>query len=165
MGISDDRLTELDAALADLGVDEAEVSAVLRRHECSDSPDLTSTDAELETLAENIEIPRIESPAVLDPAETETRVEEAHALYGDDWDNDKTEVEIVDAADDFVLLVEEGDLEEFESATNEAPNVSVPPPLPTKVVDGDAEDVELDDEEDEGFFRKLFGTRRSSNRP
>lgn len=168
MGVSDDKLLELDAALADLGVDEAEVSAVLRRHESSASPDLTAVDEELEALGEDIEIPKIESRVTIDPFSMETKVPEAPVLVGDEWDNDKTEVEIIDEADDFVLLVDEDDLEELESAADEAPNVSLPPPLPAKADVQDAQDVDVDmedDEEDEGFFKKLFGSRRSSNRP
>ncbi len=79
----------------------------------------------------------------------------------DELESDTTEVEIIDPDDDFVFLVDEDDLEELERAADAVPGVTVPPPLPGE---SKAQDVD-DDEEDEGFFKKLFGSRRSSHRP
>ncbi|MEM7135890.1 MAG: hypothetical protein AAF500_04880 [Myxococcota bacterium] len=180
MGASDEKLSELQAALDDLGVDAGEVSAVLRRFE-GKREELASVDAELEALSADIEVTPIGGVAV-DPSAFEARVPEApdqpapnddaaaqdsgspdEASAADEWESDKTEVEIIDAADDFVLLVDEGDLEELEAASDEVPRVTAPPPLPDSDED-DAADEEPDDEDD-GFFKKLFGSRRSSNRP
>ncbi|MEM8608393.1 MAG: hypothetical protein AAGF92_14890 [Myxococcota bacterium] len=170
MGVLDEKLAEADAGLEDVGADASEVSAVLGRFEDAKSSDLAAVDQELETLGQNIEVPTIEGRATIDPFTMETKVPDAPVLVGDDWDNDKTEVEIIDEADDFVLLVDEDDLEELEGAAAEAPNVTVPPPIPSKSeAAGDADEgdieVDVDDEDDEGFFKKLFGSRRSSNRP
>ena len=79
----------------------------------------------------------------------ETSAAEAAA---DDWDDEATEVEIIDESD-FVLLVDEDDLEELEKVGEDDARKTSPPALPQE------------GEEDEGFFKKLFSGRRSSNRP
>ena len=137
VAISEEKLSELEEALAELGKDDDEVSAVLRRFEGGQPADLAAVDSELDALGDG---------ASLAPK--------------DEWESDNTEVEIIDP-DDFVLLVDEDDLEELERAADDVPGLTVPPPLPGERT---AQGVD-DDEQDEGFFKKLFGSRRSSNRP
>jgi hypothetical protein len=153
VGVSKDKLSEAEAALSELGRDEEEISAVLRRFEGAKSADLATIDGELEALSEG----SATISAAPDPSATETG---DPRVSDEAWD-ENTDIEVLDAAEDFVLLVDEGDLEEIESAGEEASRVSVPPPLPGQSQAPDDED----DEEDEGFFKKLFGSRRSSNRP
>lgn len=157
MGVSKEKLAEIDGALADLGKDEEEVSAVLRRFEGAEPVDFAAADGELDALKENIEITPIASPVIVDPS----------TVADPSWDGEETEVEVIDAEDDFVLLVDEGDLEELEAASDEIPNVTVPPPIPKDSTSADSdEDSDAEqEEEEEGFFKKLFGSRRPSNRP
>ncbi|MDH3200565.1 MAG: hypothetical protein OEM15_06695 [Myxococcales bacterium] len=156
MAVSEEKLSELEEALAELGKDDDEVSAVLRRFEGGEPADLAAVDGELDGLADGASIAPILREASSVDAQDRQHSEPAHEA----WDGENTEVEIIDPSDDFVLLVDEDDLEELERAAVEVPNVTVPPPLPGQKVA-----QKEDDEEDEGFFKKLFGSRRSSNRP
>ncbi|MBW1756855.1 MAG: hypothetical protein JRJ80_11875, partial [Deltaproteobacteria bacterium] len=63
------------------------------------------------------------------------------------------EVEIIDESD-FVLLVDEDELEELEKVGEDDALKTRPPAIPQ---DGE--------EDDDGFFKKLFSGRRTSNRP
>lgn len=157
VAVSEEKLSELEEALAELGRDDDEVSAVLRRFEGVEPADLTAVDGELEALAEGAEVAPI---AAASTVEAEPQAPQEAGLAEDMWDGENTEVELIDPSDDFVLLVDEDDLEEVESAADQIPNVTVPPPLPGQKA-AKEEDSE-DDEEDEGFFKKLFGSRRSS---
>ncbi len=147
MAVSEEKLSELDEALAELGKDEEEVSSVLRRFEGGQPADLAAVDRDLDALGDgaNIALPKNSE------------------IAQDEWESENTEIEIIDSADDFVLLVDEDDLEELERAADDVPRVTVPPPLPGQRRAQNEEDE--DDEEDEGFFKKLFGSRRTSNRP
>jgi hypothetical protein len=157
VAVSDEKLSELEEALTELGKDDDEVSAVLRRFEGGEPADLATVDSELEALAEGADI----APTVA--ASTVEARDPQHSELAHMWDGENTEVEIIEPSDDFVLLVDEDDLEELESAADQIPNVTVPPPLPGQKAAKEEDDE--DDEEDEGFFKKLFGSRRSSNRP
>lgn len=159
VAVSEEKLSELEDALAELGKDEDEVSAVLRRFEGGEPADLAAVDDELNALADGASILPIEAKASTVEAEDLQHPELAQDL----WDGENTEVEIIDPSDDFVLLVDEDDLEELEKASDQIPAVTVPPPLPGKKATQQEDDG--DEEEDEGFFKKLFGSRRSSNRP
>ncbi|MGB5812481.1 MAG: hypothetical protein WBG86_18225 [Polyangiales bacterium] len=168
MAVSKEQLTELEDALADLGKGDDEVSAVLSRFADAEALDLAEVDGALDALTENIEVAPVAVPVVMNPSAMETRVPDAPYESEEDWESDQTEVEVIDASDDFVLLVDEDDLDVLEAASDEVPAVTVPPPIPGEKA-SDAGDPEVDpdaDEEDEGFFKKLFGSsRRTSNRP
>ncbi len=155
VAVSEEKLSELEEALAKLGKDDDEVSTVLRRFEGGEPADLAAVDGELEVLAEGADIAPIAAASTVEAQGTQ-QAGLAEAM----WDGENTEVELIEPSDDFVLLVDEDDLEELESAADEIPNVTVPPPLPGQRAAKEEDDE--DDEEDEGFFKKLFGSRRSS---
>jgi len=159
VAVSREKLSEVEEALAELGKDDDEVSEVLRRFEGGEPADLAAVDGELEALADSASI----SPIVREPSTVEAQDVQYPEFAQDAWDGENTEVEIIDPSDDFVLLVDEADLEDFETAADQIPNVTMPPPLPGQKVAQEEDDE--DEEEDEGFFKKLFGSRRSSNRP
>ncbi len=173
VAVSEQKLSELDDALAELAEDDDEVSAVLRRFDRSEPSDLAAVDQDLEAIADGANIPVVGAPvAPVIHAPVDVDIQESHPEHAqpefaqDDWDGENTEVEIIDPSDDFVLLVDDGDLEDFKEVTERAPMVSMPPPLPgKKVAQAQSEEDSGDDDEDEGFFKKLFGSRRSSNRP
>jgi len=143
--MADEKLAGVDQALAEHGKSDEEISAVRERFSSMERANLESVDGELHALADNVSLEN--APA--DAHTAQTRVPEATS---EGWEDESTEVEIIDESD-FVLLVDEADLEELEKAGEEAPRVSLPPPVPQQ------------DEEGDGFFKKLFGGRRSSNRP
>lgn len=143
--VSGEKLAGVDQALAELGKSDEEVSAVRRRFVGAEPVDLLTVDAELDALLEG--------------ASVEIALAKARALQvsvsqvaAQDWENENTEVEVIDESD-FVLLVDENDLEELERVGEDDALKTTPPALPPQ------------GEEDEGFFKKLFGPRRSSNRP
>lgn len=145
MTVSEEKLAGADQALAELGRSEAEISEVRGRFANAAPVDLEATDATLNTLAEGVSVELMSSKA---------RASVAQAVE-DVWDDEHTEVEIMDESD-FVLLVDENDLEELEKVGEDDAVRSLPPALPQEGADG---------EEGDGFFKKLFGNRRSSNRP
>jgi hypothetical protein len=142
---SEQRLAGVDQALAELGKSDEEISALRKRFAGAEAVDLQAVDDVLNTLAE---------AASINVAVAKARAGEAHTLASADadWENENTEVEIIDESD-FVLLVDESDLEELERVGEDDAVKTSPPALPQQ------------GEDDEGFFKKLFGTRRSSNRP
>ena len=73
------------------------------------------------------------------------------------WDDESTEVEVIDESD-FVLLVDEGDLEELEKVGEDDAGKTRPPAIPAAEAADEADD-------EEGFFKKLFGGKRTSSRP
>jgi len=141
---SEQRLAGVDQALAELGKSDEEISALRKRFAAAEAVDLQAVDDVLSTLAE---------AASIDVAVAKARAG-AHTLASADadWENENTEVEIIDESD-FLLLVDESDLEELERVGEDDAVKTSPPALPQQ------------GEDDEGFFKKLFGTRRSSNRP
>jgi hypothetical protein len=143
--VSEEKLAGADQALAELGKSEAEISEVRGRFANAAPVDLEATDAELRTLAEGVSLE-------LAPSKVQASVAQA---VEDVWDDEHTEVEIIDESD-FVLLVDENELEELEKVGEDDALKSLPPALPQEGADG---------EEGDGFFKKLFGNRRSSNRP
>jgi len=159
VAVSEEKLSELEEALAELGKDDDEVFAVLRRFEGGQRTDLAAVDQELEALGDGANIASI----VGEPSTVEVRGPQDTGFVQDDWAGENTEVELIDPSDDFVLLVDEDVLEDFETVADKVPQVTMPPPLPGKRV-AQAESEE-EEEEDEGFFKKLFGSRRTSNRP
>ncbi|MGB8330952.1 MAG: hypothetical protein WCE62_12590 [Polyangiales bacterium] len=145
MTVSEEKLAGVDQALAELGKSDEEVSAVRRRLLRAEPIDLVLVDEELSVLSEGVEV---------DVAAAKLRGAQTHVRQASDgdWENENTEVEIIDDSD-FVLLVDERDLEELEKVGEDDALKTSPPALPQP------------GEEDEGFFKKLFGTRRGSNRP
>lgn len=148
MTVSEEKLAGADQALAELGRSDAEISEVRGRFANASPADLEAVDAELRALAEGLRIDLAQGKA------REARASVAEAVE-DVWDDEHTEVEILDESD-FVLLVDEGDLEELEKVGEDDALRSLPPALPQEGAEG---------EEGDGFFKKLFGSRRSSNRP
>jgi hypothetical protein len=143
--VSEEKLAGADQALAELGRSDAEISEVRGRFANAAPLDLEATDAELRTLAEGVAVELAPSKARASVAQ----------VVEDVWDDEHTEVEIIDESD-FVLLVDENELEELEKVGEDDALKSLPPALPQEGADG---------EEGDGFFKKLFGNRRSSNRP
>jgi hypothetical protein len=146
--VSEEKLAGVDQALAELGRSDAEISEVRGRFANASPADLEAVDAELRALAEGMAVDLAQGKA------REARASVAEAVE-DVWDDEHTEVEILDESD-FVLLVDEGDLEELEKVGEDDALRSLPPALPQEGAEG---------EEGDGFFKKLFGSRRSSNRP
>jgi len=142
---SEERLAGVDQALAELGKSDEEISALRKRFVGAEPVDLQAVDDVLGTLSDGVSI---DVAAAKSRAAAVHRRESADA----DWDNENTEVEIIDESD-FVLLVDENDLEELERVGEDDALKTSPPALPQQ------------GEEDEGFFKKLFGGRRTSNRP
>ena len=143
--MADEKLAGVDQALAELGKSEDEISAVRGRFASVEPPDLESVDGALLALTEDVSFGRT-------PTDAHTAQTQVPESTSESWEDESTDVEIIDESD-FVLLVDESDLDELEKAGEEAARVSVPPPLPQQ------------DEEGDGFFKKLFSGRRSSNRP
>ncbi len=146
--VPEEKLAGVDQALAELGKSDEEISEVRNRFASAESVDLQAVDGELGALCEGLAIAI--APANVHSAQT--RVPEAP---DEDWEDENTEIEIIDESD-FVLLVDEDDLEELEKVGEDDALKTRPPPLPQEGEDG---------EEGEGFFKKFFGNRRSSNRP
>ncbi len=130
MTVPEEKLAGLDQALAELGKSDEEISEVCNRFASAEPVDLQAVDGELSALSEEASIEVVQA----------------------DWDDEHTEVEIIDESD-FVLLVDEDELEELEKIGEDDALKTSPPPLPQE------------GEEDEGFFKKLFSNRRTSNRP
>ncbi len=138
----EEKLAGVDQALADLGKTDEAISEVRVRFAGGDVVDLNVVDSELEGLSKGVDV----AVRTVDPPIAETAMtDEAEAS----WDDESTEVEVLDESD-FVLLVDEDDLEELEKVGEDDATRTTPPAIPQE--DGD---------EDDGFFKKLFSGRRS----
>ncbi len=144
MSTPEEKLGGVDEALAELGKSDEEISEVRNRFAGREPVDLHAVDSELGALSEGV---TLELPAA-NVHTAETRVPEA-ADADADWDDEVTEVEIIDESD-FVLLVDEDDLEELEKVGEDDAMKTAPPAIPQEA-----------DEDDDGFFKKLFSGRRS----
>lgn len=142
--VFNEKLAGVDQALSELGRSDEEISNVRGRFADAKPVDLEAVDGELRALAEG---------AALEMATVATNTARTRAADtpAQDWDNENTDVQSMDDSD-FVLLVDEDDLEELEKAGEED---DVRTPLA----------ISRENEGDEGFFKKLFGSRRTSNRP
>lgn len=138
MTVPEEKLAGVDQALAELGKSEEEISEVRNRFAHAGPADLQAVDGALGDLSEGVSVE-------VAPAPVQAASEES-------WDNENTEIEIIDESD-FILLVDESDLEELEKVGEDDALKTSPPAVPQE------------GEEDEGFFKKLFGNRRTSNRP
>lgn len=145
VSVSEEKLAGVDQALADLGKSDDEISEVRGRFASGDPLDLQAVDSELNALSEgaSTEVAAVHTDAVQP---------QAAEVVNESWDDENTDIEIVDESD-FVLLVDEDDLEELEKVGEDDACKTSPPALPQE------------GEEDAGFFKKLFGNRSSSNRP
>ena len=108
MSVSEEKLAGVDQALADLGKSEAEVTEVRSRFSSTNPVDLKSVDGELGMLSTAFSFDG-ESTDLHD----ERRVAAPDSAGG--WEDEHTEVEVLDESD-FVLLVDENELEELEKA-------------------------------------------------
>ena len=157
MSVLAEKLAGVDQALAELGKTDEELSEVRGRFANAEPVDLQAADEDLASLGEGLSV---ELKAASELAAASARVAEAFApeAVEDSWDDENTEIEIIDESD-FVLLVDEDDLEELEKVGEDDALRTAPPALP-----GEGEEGE-EGEEGDGFFKKLFTGRRSSNRP
>ena len=144
MSVPEEKLAGVDQALAELDKSDEEISEIRGRFARTERLALQDVDDELSTLCEGVAI----DVAHTAPTPASEAVE-------DDWDDEHTEVEIIDESD-FVLLVDEDDLEELEKVGEDDALKTRPPAIPQEGEEG---------EDDDGFFKKLFSGRRSSNRP
>jgi len=148
VSVPEEKLAGVDQALADLGKSDAEVTEVRSRFRSTNVVDLKSVDGELGMLSAEFSF---------DGKSTELHDErpvEAQDGAGN-WEDEHTEVEILDESD-FVLLVDENELEALEKAGEDDAVHTTPVAAP----DGDPP------AEGEGsFFKKLFGGRRNSSSP
>ena len=112
--------------------------------------DLAAVDAELDAIL---------GEAQFEVASTELHQEgpPASPAAADTWENENTEVEIIDDSD-FVLLVDEGELEELEKVGEDDALQTSPAAPPDERDKGEAEG-------EGSFFKKLFGGRRTSSSP
>lgn len=148
MSVSEEKLAGVDQALADLGKSDAEVTEVRSRFSSTNPVDLKSVDGELGMLSTAFSFDG-ESTGLHDE-----RPVEAPDSAGS-WEDEHTEVEMLDESD-FLLLVDENELEALEKAGEDDALQTTPAGAP----DGDQP------AEGEGsFFKKLFGGRRNSSSP
>ena len=148
MSVPEEKLAGVDQALAELGKSDEEISEIRGRFARAERLDLQDVDDELSALCEGVAIDVAPAIAHTAPTHSSEAVE-------DDWDDEHTDVEIIDESD-FVLLVDEDDLEELEKVGEDDALKTRPPAIPQEGEEG---------EDDDGFFKKLFSGRRSSNRP
>jgi hypothetical protein len=140
--VPEEKLAGVDQALAELGKSDEEITEVCDRFANADAVDLQAADREIDTLSEGVH------PVATQLSEP---VEQ-------NWDDENTEIEIIDESD-FVLLVDEDDLEELEKVGEDDARRSLPPALPQERDKGE------EGGQGDSFFKKLFSGRRSSNRP
>jgi hypothetical protein len=140
----EEKLAGVDQALAELGKSDDEISEVRNRFAGAESADLSAVDGELSALSEGVAVQVPSAEASVQTAEA--RAPEAVDV---DWDDESTEVEVIDESD-FELLVDEDDLEELEKVGEDDAVKVAPPEIPQE-----------GEEEGDGFFKKLFGGRRS----
>ncbi|MGB3050655.1 MAG: hypothetical protein WBB42_06625 [Polyangiales bacterium] len=148
MSVPEEKLAGVDQALADLGKSDDEVTEVRSRFRSTAVVDLNAVDGELGMLSTEFSFDG-ESTDLHD--ERPVAAEEAAG----DWEDEHTEVEILDESD-FVLLVDENELEELEKAGEDDALHTTPAAAP---------DGEQPVEGEGSFFKKLFSGRRNSNSP
>ncbi len=148
MSVPEEKLAGVDQALADLGMSDAEVTEVRRRFGSTTPVDLKSVDGELSMLSTEVSLVGKSTDA---DGERPVSAQDAAG----DWDDEHTEVEILDESD-FVLLVDENELEALERAGEDDAELTTPAGAP---------DGEQPAEGEGSFFKKLFGGRRNSSSP
>jgi hypothetical protein len=155
VSVPEEKLHGVDQALSELGKSDEEISEVRHRFAADEHADLQDVDLALSTLAEGVANVEIGGRPISTEPTGAPDVSSAPDVIGEDWDNENTEVEVIDESD-FVLLVDEGDLEELERVGEDDAGKTRPPAVPQEGEQGEG---------DEGFFKKLFGGRRTSNSP
>jgi len=148
VSVPEEKLAGVDQALEDLGKSDAEVTEVRSRFRSTNAVDLKSVDGELGMLSAEFSF---------DGKSTDLHDEKPVAAQdaAGNWEDEHTDVEILDESD-FVLLVDENELEALEKAGEDDAAHTTPAGAP----DGDQP------AEGEGsFFKKLFGGRRNSSSP
>ena len=148
MSVSEEKLAGVDQALADLGKSDAEVTEVRSRFRSEAAVDLKSVDGELGVLSTKFSF----------DGESTDLHDEGQLVAQDaagSWEDEHTEVEILDESD-FVLLVDENELEALEKAGEDDALHTTP---------AAAADDEQAGEGEGSFFKKLFGGRRNSSSP
>lgn len=153
MSALDEKLAGVDQALSELGKSDEEISDVRSRFASAEPADLEAIDEALGTLAEGVPFEQVART----PMSTEPTA--APDVSEGGWDDEATEVEVIDESD-FVLLVDEGELEELEKVGEDDAGMTRPPELPNAQAEAEGEEGE-----GEGFFKKLFGGKRTSSRP
>jgi hypothetical protein len=146
----EEKLAGVDQALADLGRSDAEVTEVRSRFTSTTAVDLKVVDGELSALSEDLSFDS-ESTGL----HTERPVTLPHT--DGDWEGESTEIEIMDDSD-FVLLVDEEDLEELEKVGEDDALQTTPAAPPDGGPPGEGEG-------EGSFFKKLFGGGRRSSSP
>lgn len=154
MSVPEETLAGVDQALDDFGKTDAEVTEVRQRHTHTTAMNLEAVDAELLAIAQ-VESFDDESTDMHDEGPTAAPAMSEPAPNEDAWAGESTEVEIIDDSD-FVLLVDENDLEELEKVGEDDALTTTPAGAPN-----DEEQVEAEG----SFFKKLFGGRRTSSSP
>lgn len=146
VSVSEEKLAGVDQALADLGKSDAEVTEVRHRFSSTQPVDLKSVDGELGMLS---------TACSFTGESTDLHDERPVASPNADavWEDEHTDVEILDESD-FVLLVDENELEELEKAGEDDALDTTPAPDGDKPTEGEG-----------SFFKKLFGGRRNSSSP
>ena len=148
MGGHEKKLADADELLAEFDKTDEELSVAKDRCLAVATSDLATVDQELEALAAELDL---DIPT--EQTETPRSVRDLFEPNTESWENEHTDVEVIEMNDDFVLLVDEDVLHEGE-AEEEAPEPTV-----------DAEATSTKTDPDSSFFKKLFGTRRNSDRP
>ncbi len=148
MSVPEEKLAGVDQALADLGKSDDEVTEVRSRFRSTAAVDLKSMDGELGMLSTECSFDgeatnlHDEKPVVAQDA-------------AGNWEDEHTEVEILDESD-FVLLVDENELEALEKVGEDDAAQTTPAGAP---------DSDQPAEGEGSFFKKLFGGRRNSSSP
>jgi len=148
VSVPEEKLAGVDQALADLGKSDAEVTEVRSRFRSTNAVDLKSVDREFGLLSTEFSF---------DGESTdlhEERPVDAQEAAGN-WEDEHTEVEILDESD-FVLLVDENELEALEKVGEDDAVHTTPAGAP---------DSDQPAEGEGSFFKKLFGGRRNSSSP
>ena len=148
MGGHEKKFADADELLAEFEKTDEELSAVRDRCLTESTSDLAAVDQELEALSAglDLDLPTEES-------ELPRSVRDLLESGSQAWENEHTDVEVIEMTDDFVLLVDEDVLHEAP-ADEEGPQASVDPEATSTKTDPDS-----------SFFKKLFSSRRNSDRP
>ena len=139
---------EIDRALSELGKSEDEVTEVLERFAGGTFSDLANLDAELDGLSNGV---ATHSGLTNFPSQLQVSPDLVSSTAAS-WEGDKTEVEVLEMNDDFVLLVDEDVLQSEEEDEEAQPQI-------------DRAAAAGSSDPDSSIFKRLFKGRRDSSRP